>query len=400
MIESWQKSGRVVVGLLLLFVAAGIIILLYGFLYYPQEYVRRVLEYQQADVNDYRIFPERALSASADSFEFEEALQTERVAARFEQQAAVADLEAFLMETGTQAFIVIEDDRIVYEGYFNGAERDSIVTSFSIAKSFLSALIGIAIDAGAIGSVQDPITDYLPELAQRDPDFAAITIEDLLRMSSGIRYEEFPFLNGDDALTYYYPDLRKLALESTRIVSAPGETFHYNNYHPLLLGLILERATGMPVTSYLETTLWQPLGMAFDGSWSLDSEESAFEKMESGINGRAIDFARFGRLYLHGGNWNGVQLVPEEWVAASTRPYFPTDAYYPPDDMFENGYYGYMWWGFQRDDGYDFAALGNHGQFIYVSPSADLIIVRHGAEFGVPAAEWMRLFYAYASPES
>lgn len=400
MLESWQRNGRVVLGLLLLLLTAGILVLLYGFLYYPPTYVQRVFENGYADVNDYLIFPERGLQTSDTPFVFEEDSRAEQVAARFEQQAAIEDLEAFLTDTGTQAFIVIEDDRVVYEGYFNGAQRDSIVTSFSIAKSFLSALIGIAIDEGAIDSVQDPITDYLPELAQRNPDFAAITIEDLLRMSSGIRYEEFPFLNGDDVLTYYYPDLRALALESTHIEAVPGQTFHYNNYHPLLLGLILERATGMTVADYLEQKLWQPLGMAFAGSWSLDSEESAFEKMESGINGRAIDFAKFGRLYLREGNRDGAQLVPEAWVADSTRPFFPSDDYYPPGEMFANGYYGYMWWGFQREGGNDFCALGNYGQFIYVAPTADLIIVRHGTAYGVPAAEWMRIFYAYASPDA
>ena len=204
------------------------------------------------------------------------------------------DFDAFLAKNRTQAFIVIQDDAILYEQYFNGASRDSIVTSFSTAKSFTSTLIGIAISEGYIHSVDDPITDYLPELAERDPAFANITIRDLLMMSSGIKYVEFPFVNGDDAKTYYYPDLRQLALEDTHIVGLPGEQFHYNNYHPLLLGMILERATGTSVANYLQEKIWKPVGMEYPGSWSLD--EHGFEKMESGINARAIDFAKFGRL--------------------------------------------------------------------------------------------------------
>jgi CubicO group peptidase (beta-lactamase class C family) len=100
-------------------------------------------------------------------------------------------------------------------------------------------------------------------------------------MASGIRYEEFPLPNGDDALTYYYPDLRALALGETRIAGEPGVRFLYNNYHPLLLGVILERATGRSVTAWLQEKLWTPLGMEFDGSWSLDSEAAGLEKLES-----------------------------------------------------------------------------------------------------------------------
>jgi len=133
-------------------------------------------------------------------------------------------------------------------------------------------------------------------------------------------------VNGDDAKTYCYPDLRELALEETRITGTAGEHFHYNNYHPLLLGLVLERATGVAVADYLEAKIWQPIGAEYPGSWSLD--EHGFEKMESGINGRAIDFAKFGRLYLDDGDRDGTQVVPAAWVAASTRPWVDLPADY------------------------------------------------------------------------
>jgi CubicO group peptidase (beta-lactamase class C family) len=219
-------------------------------------------------------------------------------------------------------------------------------------------------------------------------------------MSSGIHYAEFPFVNGDDAKTYYYPDLRDLALNQTEINGSPGETFLYNNYHPLLLGLILEHTTGMPVADYLAQKIWQPIGMEFDGSWSLD--ERGFEKMESGINGRAIDFAKFGRLILHQGNWNDAQIVPAAWLEEATNP-DPTRSgdYYSKQfrATIPNGYYKYMWWGMARGEGTtnDFAALGNHGQFIYISPHKNLIIVRHGEKYGVAYGEWLKLFYDFAT---
>jgi CubicO group peptidase (beta-lactamase class C family) len=221
-------------------------------------------------------------------------------------------------------------------------------------------------------------------------------------MSSGMKYDEFPFSHGDDAKTYYYPDLRRLALEGTKIAGPPGLSFHYNNYHPLLLGLILERSTRKTVAEYLEEKIWKPAGMEFPGSWSLDSLSSGFEKMESGINARAIDFAKFGRLFLRKGDREGKPLIPSSWVEESTMEDTSLDraAYYPKKGSFAalpNQHYKYMWWGMRRDGGKnDFSARGNHGQFIYVSPHKNLIIVRNGERYGVPAEKWVGMFYHFA----
>ena len=220
-------------------------------------------------------------------------------------------------------------------------------------------------------------------------------------MSSGIKYSS---LDGDDGKTYYYPDLRYLAINETAVIDPPGSYFLYNNYHPLLLGVILERATDMSVAAYLEAKIWQPIGMEFDGSWSLDSKTTGFEKMESGINGRAIDFAKFGRLYLNNGNWDGTQVVPADWVVESTRPDASLDSgdYYPDGDFFkpDYAYYGYLWWGLRRGEAdYDFVALGNHGQFVYISPQKNLIIVRNGESYGEfnGIQGWLDMFYQFAS---
>lgn len=186
--------------------------------------------------------------------------------------------------------------------------------SFSVAKSFVSTLVGIAIDEGLIGSVEDPVTDYLPELAVRDPRFERITLRDLLTMSSGIRFWEtdLPWPWTDDTCTLYGVDLRDVALNGTRIERPPGQEWHYNNYHPLLLGMVLERATGMSVSDYMATRLWQPMGAEADATWNLDSDRSGFEKMESGLNAMPVDFARFGLLSLHDGEWTGTRIVSEE----------------------------------------------------------------------------------------
>jgi hypothetical protein len=173
-------------GLVILSIAA--LALAAAYIIYPPQFVNRMLRWGDADVLDYQKFPERILETSGDAFEFSLRLEEDRVRAQFEAVGGMDDFDRFLEENRTQAFLVIQDDAILYEQYFNGTQRESIVTSFSTAKSFTSALIGIAIAEGHIQSVNDPITEYLPELKERDPAFAAITIRDLLMMSSGIRY--------------------------------------------------------------------------------------------------------------------------------------------------------------------------------------------------------------------
>jgi CubicO group peptidase (beta-lactamase class C family) len=384
------------------FAALALLALAVALIAYPPVYVYRVLAWQESDAFDWQKFPSRPLEAAPQPFQFT-ASPDPGVPALFEELSGAADWEAFLADNQTQSFVVIQDGAVLYEKYFNDTRRDSIVTSFSVAKSFTSALIGIAIDEGYIQSAEDPITTYLPELTNRDTRFEQITIRHLLLMSSGLEYEEFRplLLNGDDPLTTYFPDQRRLALENTHIVDPAGRYFSYNKYHPQLLGMILERATGVRVTDYLQTRLWNPLGMEYGASWSTDSEASDFEKMETGVNARAIDFAKFGALYLNEGFWQGRQVISKDWVDESTRPYFPEEYtnYYPEyfTSLPGRAYYSYMWWGYARQaDAYDFAAEGDKGQFIYVSPSKQLVIVRNGIDYGIPAREWIELFYEFA----
>jgi CubicO group peptidase (beta-lactamase class C family) len=310
----------------------------------------------------------------------------------------VGNLERFLTRSATASFLVIKDDVVIYEKYFNGYRKDSIVTSYSMAKSFDSTLVGIAIDEGKIGSVHDPITQLLPELAKRDPRFAQITIQGLLLMSSGLRYNEDP-PDRDHAVTFHAADLRKLALEHTSIVDPPGKYFLYSDYHPPLIGLILERATGEPVTQYLQEKLWERIGMEYCGSWSTDSREHSFEKMFIGINARSIDFAKLGRLMLNNGQWEGKQIVSQSWVEQATQPEEKPSGYYGDDPFFvsQGHYYKHFWWGDERAGGKsDFHAVGNKGQYIYVSPQKRVIIVRNGFDFGIPSSRWLRLFYQLA----
>jgi CubicO group peptidase (beta-lactamase class C family) len=395
--RKFRLLGSILLGAFVLIVAIVVLV-------YNPVYVFRTIVWQESDAFDWQKFPSHPLQVASTTYHFD-TTSDPRVEQLFEQLSGAEDWNSFLEENKTQAFIVIKDGHILYENYFNNTQRDSIVTSFSVAKSFTSALIGIAVHEGYIKSIDEPITVYLPELAERDPRFNEITIRHLLLMASGLDYQESRpwFLASDDTLTTYYPDQRKISLENTNIIDAPGQHFSYNKYHPQLLGMILERTTGMPVTSYLQTRIWNVLGMEYGGSWSIDSEASDFEKMESGVNARAIDFAKFGVLFLNGGNWNGNQVIPESWVDESTKPLLLENYadYYPaalvasfPGQV----YYKYMWWGMARGAGsYDFAALGDKGQYIYMSPQKNLVIVRNGIEYGIPSKEWLKLFFQFAS---
>ena len=200
-------------------------------------------------------------------------------------------------------------------------------------------------------------------------------------MSSGIRYVEqsLPLPWGDDVDTYYGTDLRDLALNHTEIEGPPGREWLYNNYNPLLLGLVLERATGMSVSDFMAARLWRRLGAAYDATWSVDSEASGFEKMESGLNVAPVDYARFGLLFLHGGQWNGTRIVSEDWVRAATVAAARSDP---------APHYQYFWWVDTERPG-RFYALGNFGQYLYVAPDADAVIVRNGSAWGVDDDTWV-----------
>ena len=169
--------------------------------------------------------------------------------------------------------------------------------------------------------------------------------------------------------------MREAAL-NVEIVEAPGKSYSYNDYNPLLIGMVLERATGMSVSEYLNTRLWGPMGAEGDGSWDLDSERSGFERMSVGINGRAIDLAKLGWLFLHGGNVGDRQVIPQAWVEQVTHT---TDAIYTTRADHTDYYQNYWFLDVENKAYY---AEGNFCQFIYVYPAADLVLVRHGSDCG------------------
>lgn len=359
---------------------------------YSPTYVFRLITQNVADVYDYQLYENRVINGSSDTFRFTKKLDEAYVESLFAdrvEHSGFASFNEWVKKSQTTALIFIRKDTILYEKYFNGFTRDSYFHSQSMAKSFISFLIGAAIDEGLISSIDDPMTKYLLELKDRDPRFEKITIRNLLEMRSGLKYNT-SFIPGtyihapwhDEAIGYYHPNVRKLLLKKVDIASEPGKDFQYCNYNTSYLGLIIERVSSKTVSKYLEEKLWSPI-MEYDALFSVDSKKSGFEYMPSRLIARAIDYARFGRLFLHDGNWNGTQIISKDWAVKSTREdqSIPREIYpgWLGGDNCSHSYYSYQWWGHANcDSTYQFAASGNLGQNIYVLPDQEIIIVHCG----------------------
>jgi len=346
--------------------------------------------------DDYRLYGYHTIDQASEAFHFA-AGQRDSVpdTVQYEDGEGVkhVGLSELLRSTGTHAFIVIRDNQLLYEDYFNGFARDSLGTTWSLSKSVTSALVGIAIAEGYIKNLDEPITSYLPEL--KDRGFDAITIRNLLTMGSGIQYRFGVFPWDEFVLAGYYPNLRQLLLSDLKVMEPPGQSFHYNNFNTELLGLILGRTTHRSPSQYLQEKIWKPIGMEYPATWSIDSEQDGFELTPILLNARAIDLAKFGQLYLNSGNWGGKQIVPEQWVVDSTsrdaNDHRPWETFSRWQD--KGGYYKYFWWGVsQGASDYSYMGIGTYGQFIFISPRTKVVIVRTAGEDGIDPPYWREVF--------
>lgn len=335
-----------------------------------KEYFYKALIFNFADIDDYKIFPERKIAKSSSP-------QPWSISKAYNKQPLSDSLQKNLSELETVALLMIRNDSIVYEKYWGIYGKNSFSNSFSVAKSYISTLVGMALQEGKIKSIDQPVGDFLPEFNEGDKK--KITIRHLLMMSSGLSWEEgyaSPFSPTTEA--YYGTDLSALiyALEP---IEEPGKIFRYKSGDTQLLSFVLEKATGQKVSDYAHQKLWEPLGCENDALWSLDKKDG-YEKAYCCINSNARDFARLGKLYLDSGRWNGQQLVPEEYVLASIRP-----SNLPDGDlnMKNTDFYGYQWWTIPEYKGhFIFYARGILGQYIIVIPDQKTIIVRLGKKRG------------------
>lgn len=329
------------------------------------------------------LFPNAEMKASATPFEFATGTAL-TLPTDFQFEGNTVDVSTFLTETDTAALLVIKDGAIVFEDYWLTGGEDVTWLSMSVAKSFVSALVGIAVDEGKIDSIEDPVTKYLPDLVGSAYD--GVSIKDILQMSSGARWNEDysdpeSDINRFGRIFALGGSLNAFAatLENQR----PAGTYNlYNSTDTQVLGMLLVNATGETIADYMSEKLWQPLGAESQAYWLLDSE--GMEMAFGGMNATARDYAKIGELYRLGGQLNGQQIVPADWVAASVTPDAPhlMPGKDNPASDFELGY-GYQWWVPEGDEG-EYSAIGVYNQFVFVNPTRSTVIVKLSAnsEYG------------------
>lgn len=332
-----------------------------------------------SDITDYGIFPSRPLKKSEQPFHFPIATNPgiPEVKDIFPGMSW-KDWSQALEESNTVAFLIIRNDSICLEQYANEYEASSTIASFSMAKSFISVLIGMAIEDGWIQSEEDLVVRYIPEL--KDNGFEHVTIRHLLQMTSGLDFNESYYSPFSEAADFYYGTRLRQAILNLKLKSPPGIQFEYTSGNTQLLGLVLERALqDKTVTQYLQEKIWTPLQMEYDASWSIDRKEGGIEKTFCCINARARDFAKLGRLLVRHGQWNEQVIIPPAWMSKIEGT-----------DTREAGSVTYQYQFWKGSLGMDYMARGHLGQFIYVHPELALVIVRLGKDQG--DVVWQQVF--------
>ncbi len=287
--------------------------------------------------------------------------------------------EDWIKRMDTTGMIVLKDGVVVYENYFEGNNKSTPWIAMSVSKSFLSFLVGVALEEGKIDSIQDPVDKYDKSL--KGGGYEGVSMKNVLQMSSGIRFtEHYGDLNSDivrmvAAFTAGSIDEFILTLPNER---TPGTYHRYVSADTQVLGMALAKATGKNLTDYMQEKLWSQLGAEYNAEWITDTEGT--EIVFGGLIATLRDWARFGMLYLNKGrNFKGQQLVSENWVNASVTPDAPhlMPGRNNPNSASPEGY-GYQWWIPETPDG-DFVAQGVYGQFIYISPKYNVVIAKTSA---------------------
>lgn len=384
-----------------------------GALLFSSCYVTRAYQYRKFKLKTLENFDVTKLPPSPTPFHFRELAQPPLPKLN-------AYLDTNLSDSKTYAFLVIRNDSILYEKYFDHLTITQQLPSFSVAKSFISTLIGIAIDEGKIHDVHESITHYIPSLAIRDKRFNNITIQDLLDMRSGVNSNENYINPFSDVLKLGFTKNIKPRALAVKYGKDPG-AFEYRSVNTQLLAMVLENATGEKVQDYMTRKLWLPLGMEYPASWNIDDEKHNTVKAFCCINAAERDFAKFGRLFIEKGQWEGTRIISDAWINRSTDK-----------DTF-NVYGGYKnkWWsgktvnvftdsslatnfshsisgnsriyGFNTPEGMRnfavqyrdgaFHAEGLLEQYVYVNPIKHLVIVRLGYNWKHPLMDSETFIY-------
>lgn len=326
-------------------------------------YIKRGIFRNLSDVTDYRFFDNAVVKAGQP--------EPWNIGQDYNQRQPSEKHLKEIEDNKTIAFLVIQNDSIRYERYWRGYSDSSLSASFSMAKSMVSLMMGIALEEGKIKSIEDPVAKYVPEFDREGTN--TIKIRDLLTMSGGLDWTESYYnIFGRTANIYYGNDVKKV-IQDLRLVRKPGTEFYYASNETQILGWIIENAYGRPLPELFSEKIWSRIGAEHDALWSLD-KKGGVAKTFCCVNSNARDFARLGKLVLQNGSWDSTQIVPAAYIREATTP-----ASWIKD---ENGqpvdFYGYQFW-IMRHKGLTIPYFrGVKGQLIFVIPEKNAIVVRLG----------------------
>ncbi len=299
----------------------------------------------------------------------------------FNWEGQAMDVQQYLEYSNTTGLLIIHKDTIVYEQYFNGMKPEKTHISWSVAKSFVATLVGIALEDGLFESIEDPVTKYLPQLKKSAYD--GVRIKDILQMSSGVQFtEDYRDFNSDInrfGRGFALGKSLEKFVKSLKSDREPGIYNHYVSMDTQVLGMLVMEVTGKTLSAYLGEKVWNPVGMEHDAQWIID--KTGMEAAFGGLNITLRDYARFGLLYLKEGNWNGQQIVSKDWIQQSITPDAPHLQPGADNPMSDNIFgYGFQWWLPEQPDG-DYFASGIYNQYIYNNTKKDLVIVKTSANY-------------------
>tara|TARA_B100001057_G_scaffold114836_1_gene113279 strand:+ start:19100 stop:20299 length:1200 start_codon:yes stop_codon:yes gene_type:complete len=290
------------------------------------------------------------------------------------------NLEEYLEYFRSDGMLVLHNDEIVYENYWLGNNESKKHISWSVAKSFISALIGIAVEEGLIDSLDDPVTKYLDDF--KGTGYEDVSIKDILQMSTGVLFnEDYADYNSDinrfGRAIATGTSMRDFSKTLTR-EREPGTYMHYVSINTQVLGFLLQKVTNKTISEYLYEKIWDPLGMEDSAYFILDDVND--ELALGGLNATLRDYAKFGLLYLQKGRWNNDQIISEKWIEDSHKT--DGDHLIPGvRNTSSNPWgYGYQWWvpGFPDTD---FTASGVYNQYIYVDPISKIVIAKTSSNY-------------------
>ena len=341
-----------------------VIIALLVFIYIALPYyAKQALVYQMPGIEDYKIFNNRVVRAGDYMpWEIDEHYNSAKIADSTREK---------MMFYEPVAFLIIQDQKIVFEEYWDGYNEDSLSNSFSMAKGIVSLLIGAAIEDGYIESLDQKVGEFIE--AYNEGGKEKITIRDVLTMSSGLDWDEaYASLFSPTTESYYGNDLEQM-VKNLDVMEKPGVRYYYRSIDTELLAMIVESATGRNISDYCSQKYWKFMGAKHDALWSLDKKEG-MEKAFCCFHSNARDFARWGQLIINEGKWNDRQLVAREYIEEAT-----TAADYLIDDEGNHvDYYGYQWWLIEYKGHTIPYMRGILGQYVFAIPEKNAVVVRLG----------------------